>query len=172
MAIWLSRLTHSHLHTPHTHTHTSHHTHTHHITSHSPLPPLYPTDRPGTPTGVSLSPLIPLKLNLSWAEPYSHPNISLSYTITITSLDTTNRTATGPSHLETVLDTSNYIFKLDTPSCDTYAFTVSAVNEAGASEPSEALAGSLPLRESHMQCQHHHKSLVYLSIDFSVYAYL
>ena len=98
---------------------------------------------------LSLSPHVPLQLNLSWVAPYSHPNVSLSYAITITTRDAQSGVASGPSRSETVQNTSVFIFKLNIPSCDKYEFTVAAENGAGTSEDSTAVAGTLLIRKSH-----------------------
>lgn len=49
-------------------------------------------------------------------------------------------------HSVTVQWTSMFTFKPDIPTCDVYSFTVTAVNEAGPSEPSKAMADTLPTR--------------------------
>lgn len=118
----------------------------------SPLPPLPYTDRPNGPSNISLSSDTPLQLSLSWTQPYSHPNITLSYIITITTIDSESGAIIGTVRSEAVQNTTTYIFKPDSPSCDRYSFTIAAINDAGHSETSTPIAGTLPMRMSMYMC--------------------
>ena len=116
------------------------------------IPPPSSTDRPSTPSDVSLSSLAPLQLKLTWSAPFSLPGVNLSYTVTITTLDPENGTTIGAPRYETVQDTSVFIFKPiepDDPSCNQFMFSVAAENGAGASADSRAVSEALPMSKSH-----------------------
>ena len=96
---------------------------------------------PASPTNVSASELGLLQLNVSWAAVPTLPDVSVTYRINVTNLDTLE------VFMSDDVTSTSFVFEGTEPSCDTYKFSVTAVNGAGESSPSDVMNASLPTCE-------------------------
>ena len=93
---------------------------------------------PDSPTNVSVSELGLLQLNVSWTAVPTLPDVSVTYRINVTNLDTLE------VFMSDEVTSTSFVFEGTEPSCDTYEFSVTAVNGAGESSPSDAVNATLP----------------------------
>ena len=93
---------------------------------------------PDSPTNVSVSELGLLQLNVSWTAVPTLPDVSVTYRINVTNLDTLE------VFMSDEVNSTSFVFEGTEPSCDTYEFSVTAVNSAGESSPSDAVNATLP----------------------------
>ena len=93
---------------------------------------------PDPPTNVSVSELGLLQLNVSWTAVPTLPDVNVTYRINVTTLDTLE------VFMSDEVTSTSFVFEGTEPSCDTYEFSVTAVNTAGESSPSDAVNGALP----------------------------
>ena len=107
-------------------------------------------DHPSSPAILSLDPITPGQLSLTWSQPYSPPTVLLSYIVTITQMDP-NGGSFGQPLSVVVENSTTYIFTPAVQSCNEYSFTVQAENLAGTSEYSEAVSETLPVGEFLLQ---------------------
>ena len=105
------------------------------------------TGHPSAPGMLSLTPIPPGQLYLTWSQPYSPPTVMLSYTVTITELDSVTKAVVGQPNSVMVENSTTYIFAPPVQSCNEYIFTVQAENEAGTSDFSKAISDTLPIGE-------------------------
>ena len=98
---------------------------------------------PASPTNVSVSELGLLQLNVSWTAVSALPDVNVTYTINVTNLDTLE------VFMSDEVTSTSFVFEGTEPSCDTYEFSVTAVNGAGESSPSDAVNGNLPTCKLH-----------------------
>ena len=93
---------------------------------------------PDSPTNVSVSELGLLQLNVSWTAVPTLPDVSVTYRINVTNLDTLE------VFMSDEVTSTSFVFEGTEPSCDTYELSVTAVNGAGESSPSDVVNASLP----------------------------
>ena len=103
---------------------------------------LFTLGPPQPPSDVALSPFSPQAVNISWLLPNLDPNINTSFTLTVMATQQPSTT-----QIQHTLDTF-YIFSPIGSPCEEHQINVTARNEAGVSEPGEALFSSLPLPPS------------------------
>lgn len=93
-------------------------------------PPLPPTNITFTANGVN-------SITIRWTSS-SVRGVSTTFNLRITN------PSTGPVLIGDI-QTNHYVFSVNgTPSCDSYGFQVTAVNDAGTSNPSQMVTRSLP----------------------------
>ena len=93
---------------------------------------------PDPPTNVSVSERGLLQLNVSWTAVPTLPDVSVTYRINVTNLDTLE------VFMSDEVNSTPFVFEGTEPSCDTYEFSITAMNGAGESSPSNAVNGNLP----------------------------
>ncbi|CAI8008067.1 hypothetical protein GBAR_LOCUS5592 [Geodia barretti] len=111
----------------------------------TPATHLYAYGHPSAPGNVSLIPIPPGQLSLTWSKPYSPPTVSISYMVTITELDPITKTIVGQSFMVMVENSIMYTFTPAVQSCNEYSFQIQAENEAGTSGYSKAVSATLPI---------------------------
>ena len=108
------------------------------ITSVSNMSVLTVYGPPASPTNVSASELGLLQLNVSWTAVPTLPDVSVTYRINVTNLDTLEVLVSDE------VTSTSFVFEGTEPSCDTYELSVTAANGAGESSPSDVVNATLP----------------------------
>ena len=116
---------------------------------------------PASPTNVSVSELGLLQLNISWTAVPTLPDVSVTYRINVTNLDTLE------VFMSDEVNSTSFVFEGTEPSCDTYEFSVTAVNGVGESSPSDVVNGALPTRK----LRYHGTWQIHCNFIFSVTPY-
>lgn len=98
------------------------------------------TGPPGPPSNLTLLMLSVEQSAISWAPPFTFPEVTLSYFINVTNLNTSGVFMSG----ELRTPSFNFSGTEDGSPCDSYQFAVTARNKAGWSDPSDTFTASLP----------------------------
>ncbi len=96
---------------------------------------------PSSPTNITLIENGVNSLRVEWSSPIIE-GVNLQFILTVTNL---NSSSSQPLVIPNIT-TQHYNFAMegDPSSCDVYAFQITALNDAGASDPSEIITRSFP----------------------------
>ena len=101
---------------------------------------LFKTGRPAPPSNLSLLPAPLEPFTIYWIPPFTLSGVILSYSVNVTNLNTSRVIRSGKLRTPSF----NFSGTEDGSPCDVYQFTVTAINEAGWSDPSDTFTAILP----------------------------
>ncbi len=94
--------------------------------------------RPSAPQKLSVTALGPLKLNVTWLPPYSLPEVKVTYIVNVTAVSKSEPCNSGE------LSDPFYILEGEDSTCDLFTISLTAINNAGVSDPTIKHNISLP----------------------------
>ncbi len=108
-------------------------------------------DVPSSPANITLIENGVSSIRMEWSSPITE-GVNLKFILTVTYL---NSSSSQPLVIPNIT-TQHYNFTMggDPSSCDVYTFQITALNDAGASDPSEIITRSLPSLPDISQVQH------------------